>query len=170
MDTTYLRSHVLERAPGGTRAVLYMLAVAGLMALAAQARFPLPFSPVPVTMQTFVALFAGYLVSRHRAAAGMALYCVLGLAGAPLFAVSSGATAGYLAAFVLAPYLTASFRSPLAGMAAASLCIYALGAAWLCLFLGMTLPQACAVGVLPFMPGDAIKLIAAAQLAGWARR
>lgn len=170
MDTLYSRYNALEEPSRGMRAALDILAVGGLMALAAQARFLLPFSPVPVTLQTFIALSAGFLVGRHRAAAGIALYCVLGLAGTPLLAVSSGATLGYLAAFVLAPYITTGFRTPVRGMLAASLCIYVLGAAWLCLFLRMSLRDACAVGVLPFLPGDAVKLLAAVKLAEWTRR
>ncbi|HNR31784.1 MAG TPA: biotin transporter BioY [Candidatus Hydrogenedentes bacterium] len=169
METILARYDAIEPVRTRSSAALDVLAVAGLMAVAAQARLPLPFSPVPVTLQTFVALTAAFLVGRHRAAAGIALYLTLGVAGTPLFAAHSMATVGYLAAFVLAPYIVTRFRAPLAGMIAASLCVYILGATWLVLFLGMAPLHACAVGVLPFLPGDALKVIAAVKVADLAR-
>ncbi|MFP4499818.1 MAG: biotin transporter BioY [Candidatus Hydrogenedentota bacterium] len=140
---------------------LSVMAVAGLMALSAAVKLPLPFSPVPVTLQTFAALVIAYLVGPHRATAGIAAYTALGMVGAPLFAVAGGATAGYLAAFIAVPYVVTRFRRPLVGMVAAMACIYALGAGWLVAALGMTPAQALALGIVPFLPGDALKLTAA---------
>jgi biotin transport system substrate-specific component len=150
-------------AAGARREPLWLalVAVAGLMAIGALVKLPLPFSPVPVTLQTFTALVAAYLVGPRRATAGIAVYTVLGMLGTPLFAVTSGATAGYLAAFIAAPCIVTWFRHPLAGMTAAMACIYVLGAGWLVLGLGMTLPQAVALGIVPFLPGDLLKLSAA---------
>jgi biotin transport system substrate-specific component len=138
-----------------------MAAVAGLMTLGAAARFELPFSPVPITMQTFVALIAGYLVSPRQAVAGMALYLTMAAAGAPLLAVQGIATMGYLAAMLLCPLVATRFRSPLAGMLAATALIYALGAGWLVAGLGLTPFMALSAGVLPFLPGDALKVLLA---------
>lgn len=147
-------------------AVIDVLAIAGLMALAAQARIPVPFSPAPVTLQTFIVLIAAFLVGAPRASLGMALYVGLGVLGVPLFAVSSGATLGYLLAFLFVPHVVARFRNALAGLAAATALIYLLGSAWLAIALGLTVAQAVAVGVLPFLPGDAVKIAAAWALAG----
>lgn len=139
-------------------ALIGVAAVAGLMALGAIARFELPFSPVPATMQTFVALIAGYLLAPRQAVAGIALYLALAAAGAPLLAAQGIATAGYLAAMLLCPLVVTRFRSPLAGMLAASALIYALGAGWLMAGLGMSPAMALTAGVLPFLPGDALKI------------
>jgi len=152
-----------------TTLILDVLAVAGLMAAGALVRIPLPFSPVPMTLQTFVVLLAAFAVGRHRAAAGILVYIALGTAGAPLFAVQSGATFGYLAAFAAAPYVVTAFRRPASGMIAATLLVYGLGAAWLVLALGLSPMQAILAGVVPFVSGDAIKLIAAHRLVGWLR-
>lgn len=149
----------------GIRDILVILALAGAMALAAQVKILLPFSPVPFTLQTLPVLMAGYLVGWRTATWGIALYTLLGLAGAPFFAVTSGATAGYLAAFLAAPALQA--RLPLApalGMAVTQAFIYALGAGWLVLALGMSLPQAMSLGVAPFLAGDILKWIAACAI------
>ena len=149
---------------------LEVLAVAALMMLGALARFPLPFSPVPVTLQTFVVLVVPFVIHRHRVSAGMALYLGLGVAGAPLFAVASGATLGYLLAFTASPYIIRSVKSPLLGMSAATLCVYAAGATWLSLWMGISPVQALALGVLPFIPGDLMKLAAARLLVERLRR
>ena len=164
MLTTYTHSPHADAA-SRSKLLLDICGVAGLVALGALIRIPLPFSPVPITLQTFSVLLAAALVSRERAVAGIGLYVFLGLLGAPLFAVASGATLGYLVAFLLAPHVVARFRTPLAGMAAASLLIYLLGAAWLCYWLQIPVMVAVSIGVLPFVPGDLLKLMAAAKCA-----
>ena len=157
-ENTYSISHCdARREP----AWLSILAVAGALALGAFVRFPLPFTPVPMTLQTLPVLVAAFAVGRNRAAAGAMLYLLLGMAGAPILTQSFGATAGYLAGFVAAPYIVTQFRSPLAGIVAATAMIYALGAGWLCIYLGMPLTMAVTAGVLPFVVGDAVKAAAA---------
>lgn len=125
--------------------------------LSALVKIPLPWTPVPVTLQTLPVLAAAYVVGRERAMAGILLYLALGIAGAPLFAVPFGATMGYLLAFAFAPYLTTAFKSPSVGMVAATAVIYAVGTAWLCLWAGVGLWAGLAMGVLPFIPADAVK-------------
>lgn len=173
METTLHRDSAftpLDTRDSFSLIALEILAVAALMALAALVRFPLPFSPVPVTLQTFMVLVVPFAIDRHRAAAGMALYMGLGLAGVPLFAVASGATLGYLLAFTASPYIIQSAKSPLPGMIAATLCIYAAGAAWLSLWMHISPVQAAVLGVLPFLPGDVVKLAAARLLVERLRR
>ena len=147
-----------------TSAVLDVVAVAGAVALGACVRIPLPFTPAPITLQTFPVLLAAYAVGRHRAMAGMLLYLLLGFAGAPLFAAPFGPTFGYLLAFAAAPWVTTRFRSPAHGILAATLLIYAAGATGLCLWLRCTPWQALVLGVFPFLAGDALKAVAAYHL------
>jgi biotin transport system substrate-specific component len=139
-------------------ACLEATAVAGVIMLSALVKIPLPWTPVPVTLQTFPVLAAAYVVGRERAMGGILLYLALGIAGAPLFAVPFGATMGYLLAFAFAPYLTTAFKSPSVGMVAATAVIYTLGTAWLCLWAGVGLWAGLAMGVLPFIPADAVKI------------
>jgi biotin transport system substrate-specific component len=150
--------HLEIGAESRTIAMLDVLAIAGLMLVGASIRMPLPFSPVPVSLQTFTALIAAFLVGPRRAGAGIGLYVALGLAGAPLFTVTSGATLGYLLAFIATPAVVSAFRHPLPGMLLASAMIYLFGAGWLAVGLGMSVPQAVLLGVVPFVPGDVVKL------------
>lgn len=146
-----------------------VLAVAGLMYLGALARIPLPFTPAPLTLQTFVVLTAPFLLGKERALCGIAAYILLGLTanltGVTMFALASGATYGYLAGFLLAPAIMSYFPRSRVGiptaMIAASATILLLGTLWLQVFLGISFAQALALGVLPFLPGDAVKLLLA---------
>jgi len=171
LDTTW----TLEAAPADRSAVLDVLAVAGAVMLGAWVRIPLPFSPVPITLQTLPVLLAGYAVGRTRATAGMALYLLLGFAPyallgiekSPLLATPFGPTLGYLVAFVFAPTVIARFRQPEVGLLAATLLIYALGAGWLAVYAQCGLAAAVAIGVLPFLAGDLLKVLAARRLLTW---
>ncbi|HPO16336.1 MAG TPA: biotin transporter BioY [Candidatus Hydrogenedentes bacterium] len=149
------------------RVFVEVAGVACLIAAGALIRFPLPFSPVPVTLQTFGVLLAACLVEPHRAACGAALYLALGVGGIPLFAVSSGATFGYLAGFIFAPHILRLFKNRVLGMCWANVVILSMGALWLSVWPGMTPYHAVMAGLLPFVPGDLIKLVAAYKVADW---
>ncbi len=163
--------------------IVLALGFAALTGLMAQAKFYLPFTPVPVTLQTFAVLLAGVMLGRWWGGASMAIYAGLGIAGVPWFASCAsgfGATFGYLVGFVLAAlfighmtdkYIRArGFSSMFGLMAAASIfLIYVPGAVWLALWLGMagkavTFASIIAMGVLPFIAGDIVKTMAAAAV------
>ena len=151
-------------------AALDVVAVAGAVALGAFVRVPLPFSPVPLTMQTFVVLLAGFAVGRSRATAGILLYLGLGLAHVPIFAAPFGPTFGYLLAFAAVPFAATHFRNPAAGLLAASAFILVAGATWLGFWMHWTAWQAIVAGVVPFIAGDILKALAAYSLVGRVRR
>jgi biotin transport system substrate-specific component len=139
----------------------------------AQLAFPVPGSPVPVTGQTFVVLLGAAALGTTRAALGGALFLGLGLAGVPWFAVTGGATVGYLVGFVAAAAIVgwcarqgwvATWRGAAAAMVLGEVAILALGTVGLMLVLGMSLPAAFAAGVVPFLIGDAAKIAAATAL------
>jgi len=156
----HARAHLLQNVRATdtwTVACLETVAVAGVIMLAALVKIPLPWTPVPVTLQTLPVLAAAYVVGRERAMAGILLYLALGIVGAPLFAVSFGATLGYLLAFAFVPYVTTAFKRPAVGMVVATAVIYALGTTWLCLWAGVGLWAGLAMAVLPFVPADAVK-------------
>jgi len=149
-----------------------------LIALSAQVRLPLPFSPVPVTGQTFAVLLLGALLGRWRGAATVLAYLGEGVAGLPFFAGGGagpayvvGPTGGYLAGFLVAAWATGwlaergwnrGILRVAAAMAIGSAAILGLGALWLANFVGTD--RAFAAGVVPFLVGDAAKIALAAAL------
>lgn len=161
------------------------LIVAGslLIALSAQLSVHLPFSPVPITGQTFAVLFLGFLLGPWRGGAAALAYLAEGATGLPVFAgamggpaVLLGPTAGYLYGFVPAAFLAgwlaqrgwdrSPWRTALA-MAAGNSAIYLLGLPWLSHFVGDS--QVLALGLFPFIPGDLFKIALAVPLLplGW---
>lgn len=155
-----------------------LLVVAGSLFVAAlaQVSLPLPFTPVPITGQSFAVLLVGAVLGARRGATSLALYLLEGSLGLPVFANGTsgwarllGPTGGYLIGFVAAAwivgYLTERGLSRhwymllltfLAGEAA----IYLLGVPWLALFIGAD--RALIGGLYPFLPGDALKALLAA--------
>jgi biotin transport system substrate-specific component len=156
------------------RDVALVVGFAGLTGLAAQVSFPLPGTPVPFTLQTFAVLLGGAALGMPRAFMGMALYLLVGQLGVPWFAPTDGnATLGYVVGFVLAASVTGVLasqggdRTPLrtiATMAFGTLLIYTIGVPWLMLATGMGLAAAVSAGVVPFLIGDGVKVLAAAGL------
>jgi len=154
-----------------------------LIALSAQAAIPLPFSPVPVTGQTFGVLLVASLLGRVRGTAAVLAYLAEGAAGLPVFAgaaagpaVMAGPTGGYLSGFALGAYVCGGLaergwdRTPLrtaASMVLGNLAIFALALPWLARFVGT--PNVWALGFWPFIPGDIVKIGLAAALLpmGW---
>ncbi len=153
------------------------LILLGSLMVALFARIELPMQPVPITGQTFAVLLVGALLGSKRGAAAMIVYLFEGAIGLPFFAggasgvgILTGATAGYLLGFIGAAYvigllaergLERSVRTSIIPFLAGTLIIYICGVAWLSIVLG-SFNQAIQYGLLPFLIGDAIKLIAAA--------
>jgi biotin transport system substrate-specific component len=168
-----------------TRSAALVVGFSLLTALAAQLVVPLPWTPVPLTGQTFAVLLTGALLGSRMGALAMIAYLAEGALGLPFFrggaggaAHLAGQTAGYLFAFPVAAYVTGylaergwdrRFLTAAAAMALGSAVILACGWAGLTLFY-RTGSEAFAAGVLPFLVGDVVKiaLAAAALPAGWA--
>jgi biotin transport system substrate-specific component len=171
---------VLADALGGTRArdVALTVSFALVIALGAQVAVPLPVGPVPLTLQTLAVLLGAAALGGMRAVGGASLYVALGAVGVPWFAVSGGATAGYLVGFVAAAGLVGwlarrggdrSISRAAGTMVLGNLVIYAIGVAGLVVVTGIGVPEAVGVGVIPFLLGDAAKVVVAAALlpAAW---
>lgn len=148
-----------------------------LVAVAAQVAVPVPFSPVPMTLQPLAVLLVGGLLGAGGGLAALTTYLALGLLGLPVFAGGSsgvvhllGPTGGYLLAFPLAAALTGALTSRDAGVlrtllacAVAMAVIHAGGVAQLAL-LGGSPAAAFRVGFVPFLTGDLVKVGLAAAL------
>jgi biotin transport system substrate-specific component len=164
--------------PGGlVRSIALVVGGAVFVGLTAQISIPLWFTPVPLTLQTFSVLLVGAVLGSTRGLASMGLYLLAGVAGVPWFADhNSGwhlASIGYVVGFVAAAGLVGFLaerrgdRTPLraAGlMVLGNLVIYACGVAGLLIMTPMNLATALGKGVLPFLLGDAIKIVFAAAL------
>jgi biotin transport system substrate-specific component len=146
--------------------------------LAAHVRLPLPFTPVPLTLQTLVVLVAGGLLGARRGVGSQVAYLLLAATGLPLLAGPTlvGPTGGYLLGFVAAAAIMgyAATRQTWAWLAggalAATLAIYACGVTWLCLTTGQGLLTGLHLGVAPFVAGDLLKGVAALGIVRAVRR
>jgi biotin transport system substrate-specific component len=158
---------------------------AALVALAAQITIALPFTPVPITGQTFAVVLVGGALGAARGAASLSLYLLLGLVGMPVYSdggsgwdVISGATGGYLVGFLLAAGLTGflaerrwdrRLSSSIAAMLTGNVVIYLVGVPWLASVADYGLEEALEKGLYPFVVGDLLKLYLAGALlpAAW---
>lgn len=156
-----------------------------LTAAAAQISFTLPWTPVPVTGQTFAVLLTGTALGFRRGIASQFLYVALGAIGLPFYAdgaggwhTATGATAGYLVGFVVAAAVVGllaerhqdrAVLTSIPAMLMGTAVIYVCGATWLAHNLGVSAAKAVELGVAPFLIGDTFKLIAAGLLvpAAW---
>lgn len=175
VPTLYERS--FPRASNLTRNLILVLL--GSLCVALFAQIEIRMQPVPITGQTFAVLLIGALLGSKRGAAAILAYIAEGAIGLPFFAggasgmgILTGATAGYLLGFVAAAYvigllaergLERSARTSLIPFFIGTLIIYFFGAAWLSYILG-SLSQGIQSGVIPFLFGDALKLLAAALI------
>jgi biotin transport system substrate-specific component len=157
-----------------------VVAGAALVALAAQIELHLPFTPVPVTGQTFAVLLVGASLGAVRALATLSLYLAAGIAGVPVYAGGQGgwewlqgATGGYLVGFVLAAALTGwlaerrwdrRFPSAVAALLTGNVVIYLFGLPWLALALDTGFERTLELGLYPFVVGDLVKLYLAGAL------
>ncbi len=147
-----------------------------VIALGAQVAIPLPFTPVPVTLQTLAVLLAGCLLGSGRGALAVVAYLGEGFAGLPVFSGGTagishlvGPTGGYLLGFVAAAFVVGVFaqrgaaRSPLGTLVMlviGNVVLYVPGVIWLGVYTGMD--RAISLGFLPFVVGDLLK-----TAAGW---
>ena len=146
-----------------------------LTVLGAFVRISLPFTPVPITLQTFFVLLSGAVLGGTYGAMSQLLYIFLGAMGLPIFAGAVGGitpflgpTGGYLLGFVVASWLVGwmlnrpepkGLAYTCATFALASMVIYLLGCGWLMWVLRCSIDKAFILGVLPFLVGDTVKVI-----------
>ena len=169
-----------DRAAGARsllRQAVLVLGGAAFVGLAAQVAIPLPFTPVPLTLQTFAVLLAGAALGSLRGVLSMTLYAVAGIAGVPWFAEGSSGFAmpsfGYILGFIAAAAIVGRIAEHgatrtvwrTAGlMVVGNLVIYAVGVTWLKFAIDVTWVKALELGAAPFLIGDAIKIALAAGL------
>lgn len=154
---------------------------AALTALTARVTIPLPFTPVPVTLQVLAVLLAGLTLGAREGAASQLAYLTAIAVGLPLSAKGLGGpaaflgpTGGYLVAFVPAAYVVGALARPgwrtWAAMLAGVAVIYLGGASWLAIWLGGDWGKAWTMGVAPFIAVDLAKALVVAMVVDGARR
>jgi biotin transport system substrate-specific component len=168
----------------GAMRVAAVVFITVLTAAAAQVSFPLPFTPVPFTLQPMVVLIGGAALGSRLGMTSQALYLLAGIAGLPVFATSAtlpqgllrllGPTGGFLMAYPFAAFLTGwlaergfdrRFLTSVLAMTAGLTLIFAFGVAWLAWFAApaaVGLPAALRLGLYPFVLVDALKILLAA--------
>lgn len=174
-----------ERTSPRLRNAMLIVTGAVLIYLTARISFTVPGNPVPYTMQNFGILVVGGALGFRRGGMAALLYVLLGVVGLPFFAegkggmsIVLGATGGYLVGFIVAAGLVGRLaelgwdRHIGGSIGATSLgtaVIYAIGVPWLAVTTGMSLGEAIAVGLVPFILVDIVKLLAAAAVfpASW---
>jgi biotin transport system substrate-specific component len=158
-----------------------VVAATALVAISAHVSIPLGFTPVPITLQPFAVLLLGLLLAPGISFAALSLYLLEGAAGLPVFSPHGlggtaqlfGPTGGYLMAAPIAAALAGTiyrngkqkFLFAIAGAAAGDIVLLATGALWLGIYAHTSLSALMSVSVIPFLPSDAAKVIAAAACA-----
>lgn len=157
------------------RNVVLVVGAAAFVAVCAQIAIPLPFTPVPLTLQTFAVVLSAGVLGSWRGASAMLLYAIVGSLGAPIFFQGSsgfgGVTFGYVIGFIIAAFVvgriaehgaTRTFWRAVGLMVVGNAIVYVFGTTWLAVAMQWDAGTAIVKGVLPFLVGDAIKILVAA--------
>jgi biotin transport system substrate-specific component len=163
-----------------------VIAASLLVALCAHISIPLFFTPVPLTLQPFAVILIGLLLSPSTAFLAMSLYLLEGATGLPVFTPQGpggilqllGPTGGYLMSYPFAAAATSwlvrrtekNFRYATLAAAAGNILILSCGALWLLTLKHMPFSILATQTILPFLPGDALKVVSAAGIATGLRR
>ena len=180
MSDNALAAPVSSTHPVAHRAVR-VFAASLVVALAAHVAFPLPFTPVPFTLQPLAVLGVGLALGPVEGFAAMIAYLVEGASGLPVFSPTGpggllqllGPTGGFLMAYPLVALLCGGltrrlegritpFPAALFGCIAATALLFCCGAFWLMRELHLSISGVWLAGVAPFLPGEAVKVLAAA--------
>jgi biotin transport system substrate-specific component len=167
----------------GLRSAGVVLAGSALVAVCSHIALPLWFTPVPLTLQPFAVLLLGLMLGPRLATATLAAYLLEGAAGLPVFtpgfalgtgiAHLLGPTGGYLMSYPAAAALVSwlrrrvarGFAGAMLSAAAGDVVILLCGFVWLAMWTHTSVASAFALAILPFLPGDALKVVAAAGIA-----
>lgn len=146
---------------------------------------PLPLSPVPITFTNLALYFALYVLGTRKAVISCMIYLLLGMAGLPVFSGFSGGfgklagpTGGYLIGYIFMTWLAGVFIdkagnrkiSEFAGMAAGTGVCYLFGTVWLCYQTQMGFYAGFMAGVIPYIAGDLVKIVAAISIGSTVRK
>ena len=159
----------------GIRQMAMIGVMTAVTCIAAPFSIPIPVSPVPLSLTTFILYLSVYILGTRNAFISYVIYLLLGLVGLPVFsrftggpAKLAGPTGGYIIGFivmaVIAGLVIDNCHKPwiqLIGMIVGTIVCYLFGTIWFCIVADYTFKAALAVCVIPFIPADLIKMIIA---------
>ena len=170
-----------DTLPGHTNTRTRQITLIGLMTavicILGPLSIPLPFSPVPITLTNLAIFFAIYLLKIKGGTICLLVYLCLGTAGLPVFSGFSGGlgklagpTGGYLIGFLFLALIQGFFMEHIPGQRLSSILgmiiglavCYTFGTVWLAGQMSLSFSAALSAGVIPYLPGDILKIIAAA--------
>jgi biotin transport system substrate-specific component len=181
MTNSGTRTAELVRTPSIARNIALVIGASLVISICARLSFPIPGTPVPITLANFGLLAVGLFLGSKRAAAAALLYLAYGAMGVPVFSPAStglfGVTGGYLWAFPLVAFVagwisergTPSFARNLVAAVAGDLVLFIGGISWLFAFTH-SWQKALFLGGYWFVFGEVIKIMASAGLASRFRR
>lgn len=138
---------------------------------------PLPFSPVPISLTNFAIFLAIFVLGMENGTISFIIYLLLGAVGVPVFSsfrgglqVLAGPTGGYLIGFIFLALIMGfaldhfdrKLVPTIIGMIIGMVVCYAFGTVWLAKLLSLSFKEGLMMGVIPYLPGDAAKIIIAA--------
>ncbi|HWQ77584.1 MAG TPA: biotin transporter BioY [Anaerovoracaceae bacterium] len=162
-----------------TKKMILCALFAALTAVCSMISIPLPFTPVPVNLATLSVFLAGGLLGSRDGAVSQGIYVILGAVGVPVFhsftgglGILTGPTGGYIIGYIAAAWLTGfmieklgqSFMKNILSMIAGLAACYALGTLWFMYIMSTELAAALMMCVVPFLAGDALKILAGSIL------
>jgi len=167
------RIYLADVIPGALlRDIVLVLSGTIFITVSAFVVIPLPFTPVPIALSTFAVMATGAALGSLRGSLSALLYLLIGVAGAPVFSGGQSGilfpTFGYVIGFVISAIVVGQLAriradrhvgTALALGALGTLVLYVCGVPWLAVALGMDLGQAILLGVVPFLLGDALKVV-----------
>jgi len=166
----YNRELIDNRAINASIGVLFFILAT---VLGAYVRIPVKGSPVPITLQTFFVILSGAILGKRLGSLSQFVYLILGTIGLPVFqgyssgvAYILGPTGGYIIGFIVSAYFigymlrykSSNITWVIASFVAGSLIICILGSLWLVYLYKINIVTAISIGILPFLPGDMIKI------------
>ena len=168
-----------QNQPLNLRLMVFTSLFTALIIIGGYLSFPIPLSPVPIVLADFFVMLAGLCLGASGGAASIGLFLFLGAIGLPVFAggkaglaVFIGPTGGFLIGYLLCVFVIGlisekgkpSFIKDLAALLVADIVLFGIGLPWLKLVLKVTWEKALALGLLPFLIGNIIKIVAALAL------
>ncbi|MGI6766687.1 MAG: biotin transporter BioY [Lentihominibacter sp.] len=147
---------------------------AALTAVCSWISIPLGFTPIPMNLATLAVFLAGGFLGPKYGSVSLTVYALVGAAGAPVFAgfrggfsVIAGPTGGFIIGYIVAAFIVGlicsrnrSIPGIVSAMILAMISCYTLGTIWFIIITHTNVPAALLSCVVPFLPGDAIKIAA----------
>lgn len=159
-----------------TRQLVLIALMTAITCIFAPLSIPIPVSPVPISLTNLVLLISVYILGWEYATFSFLIYLLLGAVGLPVFSGFAGGlgklagpTGGYLIGFIFMTIIAGLFVDHfpnnriliIIGMVLATAVTYAFGTAWLAFQMNQTFIAALSIGVIPYLPGDTVKIIIA---------